>query len=327
MKKDNQKYVGKFLESDYNNFKDDLLNLLYDYKKKSQRLDTIIKQSDKQQLQLVKINEELDLYKKTLEEKVQIEVSKNRQKDKIMFQQSKEAQMGEMIGMIAHQWRQPLASISNQIISMQLNTIKDKNDLDNEDNITRFLKNQDEKFTKINKHVKLLSNTIDDFKDFFKPTKTKEIIGITYPILKALDIIKDELKYKGITVDINFKTDAEISIFTNEILQVILSIIKNSEDNFLELNAQTKPVIKISTYQENDQLIITIKDNGGGIDSKILPKIFEPYFSTKSEKNGTGIGLYMSKMLIEESNKGKLLVKNTNNGVEFKIILFMSIKI
>ncbi len=310
-RRDEKKYVGKFLEDDYDKFQTDFLSLLKDYKRKTQRLDKIIKQSDKQQFQFLKMNEELEEYKKKLEARIE--------QDKILFQQSRQAQMGEMISMIAHQWRQPLASISGTIVGMQLNQISDKYDLNNKDDLKKFLEVQDKKFTRINRQVKLLSSTIDDFRDFFKPSKRKDSVYILSPIDKALSIILTHLKEKDITVNVKLNIDDKIEIHQSEIVQVILNIIQNSEDNFIQKSI-SNPIINISTWSdENNNLSILIEDNGGGIPSDIISKIFDPYFSTKEEKNGTGIGLYMSKLIVEEHNNGELTVYNNKNGVSFNI--------
>ncbi len=310
-RREERKYVGKFLEDDYDKFQKDFLSLLKDYKRKTQRLDKIIKQSDKQQFRFLKMNEELEEYKQKQEDRIE--------KDKILFQQSRHVQMGEMVSMIAHQWRQPLASISGTIVGMQLNQISDKFDLANKDDLAKFLRIQDEKFVRINNQVKLLSHTIDDFRDFFKPSKEKETVSISSPIKKVLSIIETTLEGKGIKINLLLDTEDEIKIHQNEIVQVILNIIQNSEDNFIQKNI-SNPYINLSTgYDETKKLFIKIGDNGGGIDSDIISKIFDPYFSTKGEKNGTGIGLYMSKLIVEEHNNGELLVQNTKDGVCFSI--------
>ena len=312
-RREEKKYVGKFLEHDYDKFQNNFLSLLKDYKRKTQRLDKIIKQSDKQQFQFLKMNEELEEYKQKLEKRIV--------QDKILFQQSRQAQMGEMVSMIAHQWRQPLASISGTIVGMQLNQISDKYNLNDKKDLKEFLRVQDEKLTRMNHQVKLLSNTIDDFRDFFKPSKQKEKVVISSPINKALSMILTNLKEKEIIVNISLEIDTIVEIHQNEIVQVILNIIQNSEDNFIQKSI-LNPIINISTQNDkNNNPSILIEDNGGGISSDILSKIFDPYFSTKDEKNGTGIGLYMSKLIVEEHNDGKLSVYNNKNGASFNIQL------
>ena len=308
-----KKYVGKFLEDDYEKFEKDFLSLLKDYKRKTQRLDKIIKQSDKQQFQFLKMNEELEEYKDKLEVKIE--------NDKVLFQNSRHAQMGEMISMIAHQWRQPLASMGSTIIGLQLNQRSGKYDLSNKNELEDFLKMQNERFDRLTHQINLMSNTIDDFSDFFKPTKKKVLVNLSSPVKKVLSMVSTGLESKGISILVDFIADDTIEIYQNEIIQVLLNIIQNSEDNFVKKNV-SNPTINILTYYDNDGYpTISIKDNGLGISDAIISKIFDPYFSTKEEKNGMGIGLYMSKMIVEEHNDGKLRVSNIADGVCFTITL------
>ncbi len=310
-RRNEKKYVGKFLEDDYDKFQQDFLSLLKDYKRKTQRLDKIIKQSDKQQFQMLKVNEELEEYKEKLEVKIE--------NDKVLFQKSRQAQMGEMISMIAHQWRQPLASISGTIVGMQLAQKDTSLNLSDTETIDKLLSKQDEKFTRINNQVKALSSTIDDFRDFFKPNKPKELIDISIPIQKAVSMVVSDFLNKDITITTNYNAKIQINIYVNEIIQVILNLLQNSEENFLLNNIKNCTIDIKTAFDNNNNPYITIQDNGGGIKDEVLEKIFDPYFSTKDEKNGTGLGLYMSKMIIEEHNHGELLATNTQDGICFRI--------
>ena len=237
-----------------------------------------------------------------------------------MLQQSKLAQMGEMISMIAHQWRQPLGAISSAIISVKMNMLNSEFNLDNKGQRDEFLSLINDKHQNISEYVKILTSTIEDFRTFFKPNKVKEKVSLLLPINRALDVVKLSMNSKNIEIVTNFNVDSEIDIYQNEMMQVILNILKNSEDNFEEQNIKNKKIY-IVTKQVNDKFIISISDNGGGIQENILCDIFNPYFSTKLEKNGTGLGLYMSKIMIEEHNNGILTVTNNNQGVCFEIIL------
>ncbi len=306
-----QKYVGKFLEDDYEKFQKDFLSLLKDYKRKTQRLDKIIQQSDRQQFRFLKVNEELETYKKILEDRIKT--------DKILFQKSRHIQMGEMVSMIAHQWRQPLCAISGTIVGMQLSKQTNKYNLDIKEERDEYFRIQDDQLSRMNKNIKHLSQTIDDFRYFFNPSKEKEKIDLINPIEKVLSIVKNDLELKGITVNVDFKVNTIVFIHLSEILHVLLNILKNSEESLLENDIEDKE-ISIGTFSENEKIGIYIKDNGNGIPIDILPNIFDPYFSTKEDKNGTGIGLYMSKIIIEEHNSGELLVENLNKGVCFKIL-------
>ncbi len=257
---------------------------------------------------------------KTLNDKVKLAIDETKQKEKLLQQQSRLAQMGEMISMIAHQWRQPLGAISTTTIGIETKLILKKFDLSNEDDRDKFQNFLSIKLKDINGFVQSLSTTIDDFRNFFKPEKDKEIVSLVEPINRALKIVETSMSSKGINISCNFNNDEKLLIYQNEVMQVILNILKNSEDNFIEKKI-INPQIKITTLKSNNNYIIDIYDNGGGIAEDILPKIFDPYFSTKDEKNGTGLGLYMSKIIIEEHNSGKLIVENIDDGICFKIIL------
>ena len=244
---------------------------------------------------------------------------KIKQKEQILIQ-SRQAQMGEMISMIAHQWRQPLTAISSAIIGLKLQIDSGKIDFDQKDEIEKYLANIDKKYNKISGYVQFLSDTIDDFRNFIKPNKEKETVNITTPIEEALAIVEVSMKNNNIKIIKEYKIDKKLFLFKNEIMQVILNILKNSEDNFIEKKISNRQ-INISTKKYRNDYLISIKDNGGGIEENIINKIFDPYFSTKDEKNGTGLGLYMSKVIIKKHNNGRLSVKNTKDGVCFKIVL------
>jgi len=249
-----------------------------------------------------------------------MDLSDIKQSEKLLQQQARLAQMGEMISMIAHQWRQPLGAISSAIIGIQTKQASKKYNLEKKEDREKFIAFIDTKHSNINEYVRVLSNTIDDFRNFFKPNKDKELVTLTTPILRALEIVSSSLSSKNITIETKFNNDDTILIYANEMMQVVLNILKNAEDNFLTRKI-LNPIITITTEKEKGFYILSISDNGGGISKNIMPHIFNPYFSTKDEKNGTGIGLYMSKIMTEEHNNGKLIVKNTDIGVIFKILL------
>ena len=242
----------------------------------------------------------------SLEQKIMNEVEKNRQKDKTMLQQSKLAQMGEMISMIAHQWRQPLSAISATSGSLSL-----KSQIGNLDKDTTI-----ELSNKITEYAQHLSRTIDDFRNFFKENKTQETTTLQEMLLATLSIVEVSLKNENITIELNIKSSTELLTYVNEVKQVILNIIKNAEDVLLDKKIQN-PKITIE-IQEN---ILSISDNAGGISDEIIERIFEPYFSTKTQKDGTGLGLYMSKTIIEDHCSGELNVSNNKDGAIFTVIL------
>jgi len=255
-----------------------------------------------------------------LNTKLKEEQEKNVKKEKLLQQQARLAQMGEMISMIAHQWRQPLGAISSSLLSIQTKELSGKFDLSQDQERELFLNFMHKKHQNINEYVQILSTTIDDFRNFFKADREKKLTAITIPIERALHIVEESIKSHNIDVTTNFKDNGSLYIYQNELMQVILNILKNAEDNFLEKKIQN-PQLYISSDKDDSNFIITIQDNGGGIDKEILPHIFDPYFSTKDEKNGTGLGLYMSKIMIEKHNEGKLSAQNLADGVSFKILL------
>ncbi len=265
-------------------------------------------------------NEEIELLNKQLEQRVYDAIEETKQKEKLLQQQSRLAQMGEMISMIAHQWRQPLGAISTTAIGIETKLMLNKFNLSEENGRDKFKEFLSIKLKDINGFVQSLSTTIDDFRNFFKPDKDKEIVSLNEPINRALKIVKTSMSSKGIVIKTSLNNNERLLIYQNEVMQVILNILKNSEDNFIDV-VQKNPQINITTKKVNNNHIIKISDNGGGIPDDILPDIFNPYFSTKDEKNGTGLGLYMSKIMIEDHHSGKLEVVNIDDGVEFKIIL------
>ena len=260
----------------------------------------------KRLLELRKKSQQISLFNKTLQEKIAKEVAKNREKDKQIIQQSRLAQMGEMISMIAHQWRQPLAAISSTTSTIILKATLNK--LENTQAI--------ELATKISDYTQHLSSTINDFRDFFKPTKEKKDTSYNEIINSTLDIIETSLVNNNIKIVKDLKSTKVLHTYPNELKQVLLNLLKNSKDALLEKKIKD-PYIKIETYGN----ILQVSDNAGGISAEILDKIFDPYFTTKDEKNGTGLGLYMSKTIIQEHCNGNLSVKNSADGAVFTIEL------
>ena len=255
-------------------------------------------------------NKKIEQLNQSLESRVKLEVDKNRKKDQLMLQQSRLAQMGEMLSMIAHQWRQPLAAISATSGTLELKS--STNNLDNE--------YVEQKAHAISNYSQHLSKTIDDFRGFFKPNKEKTETTYDEIIGSVLGIMETSLKNKNIHLIKNLNYHETFSTYPSEIKQVILNLITNSEEALLE-TAVEKPYIKIVTYGKDDQYILEVSDNAGGISEKNIKYIFDPYFSTKKSKDGTGLGLYMSKTIIEEHCDGRLSVINTDKGALFTLVL------
>ncbi len=230
-------------------------------------------------------------------------------KDRMLFQQAKMAAMGEMIGNIAHQWKQPLNALG--ALKMSIVSKYQDNRLD-DSSIEQF----DLKSSQL---IEKMADTIEDFRNFFRPEKQPQDFNVRDAITESLDFIEDS--YKNHTIDIQFEpVDIIFNGYKNELVQVMLNLLNNSKDA-INLQKQEQGRVKISTQVASRQLKILIEDNGGGIDKDILNRVFEPYFTTKFKSDGTGIGLYMSKTIIEQSMAGKLMLENKNGGVRASIYL------
>ena len=236
------------------------------------------------------------------------EIDNTLEKERLLIQQSKMAVMGEMIGNIAHQWKQPLSTIST--ISTGIKFQNEMNCLNDHD-ITLGMDN-------INGSVQYLSQTIDDFRNFFKPNKTKTNFNILDALENTIKLMGSQFKNNNIELIKNIN-NAELYGYYNELLQVLINILKNAKDELIKLDTNKRRIIFIDTYTDKSNLIIKIRDNANGIPPDIIEKIFEPYFTTKSKSQGTGLGLYMAKMIIENGLLGQLSVENKSNGASFTI--------
>jgi len=228
----------------------------------------------------------------------------------LMKQQAKMAAMGEMIGNIAHQWRQPLNALSALNVGLGF---KYKMGL-----LTR---EEMEKFKEKSNHIiQNMSATIDDFTNFFQPNKFKETFKVNSAIEGAIRFVSDAYMEHNIKILHCTNLDIQISSYKNELMQVLLNIFNNSKDAFIEKGIEN-PLLSINTIQGEDEVRIEIQDNAGGIDEEIIERIFEPYFTTKFKSQGTGIGLYMSKMIIEKSMQGTLSSENRGDGLLTTIVI------
>lgn len=263
---------------------------------------------------------ELEELNEKLEERVFESVKKIRDHEEMLLLQSKNAIMGEMLEMIAHQWRQPLTSIGMISNNMLFNIIiSENNELDKE-----LFKNE---LDDINKQIKYLSSTIDDFRGFFKESKTKEKVLIENVLQKSISLTKKQLDQNSIEIElINTCSDLVINTYKNELTQVLLNLIYNSKDAFEPQNIKNKKII-IECFLRDKNLIIELKDNAGGIDKDVMTKIFQPYFSTKKEKNGTGLGLYMSRIILQKHLAADISVRNEYGGAVFSISIPIKDKI
>ena len=254
---------------------------------------------------LSKYSKEIQELNSDLEIKIQKEIESNRKKEQILFQQSKLAAMGEMIGAIAHQWRQPLNSIGLNIQLLVDDFLDNRVD-------EKYILNFEEKQMET---IKFMSKTIDDFRNFFNQDKEKQLFSLKDSVEEVIKIVDKQLQNNNIHIILN-ADNSEILGYKNEFKQVVLNLINNAKDAIIQ-NKVKDGQIEITIKDKK----IFIKDNGGGIPQNIQERIFEPYFTTKDQGKGTGIGLYMSKIIIEEHFGGKLTFENKDNGVEFIINL------
>ncbi|MBF0317676.1 MAG: PAS domain S-box protein [Nitrospirae bacterium] len=261
--------------------------------------------------EVMRKQQELQLLNRTLEDRVRDEIARRLEGEQMLIQQSKLAAMGEMLSMIAHQWRQPLSSITTISGDMQVSLVLDTF---SKDELYESLK-------KINYQAQYLSKTIDDFRLFFSPRKKRENIYLGDIIDQALAIIKNSLDYNAIKVRIDCSLASQIHTYANEITQVLLNVFKNAQDALVARRIQA-PEITVACKDDNGFFaVLDIQDNAGGMPEEIIDKVFEPYFTTKDNSTGTGLGLYMSKMIIEKHCGGELSVKNTGQGACFTIRL------
>jgi PAS domain S-box-containing protein len=265
---------------------------------------------DGQPLRLLVMSMDISEQKETskkLEELVQKEVAKNQEKQKILVQQNKLAAMGEMIGSIAHQWRQPLNNIT-----LILHFIRDN--IDNEafsrDTLAHYV-------SRAKKQIDFMSDTIDDFRSFYHPSKTKAPFDAAEAIDSTLSIMQAQLDKAEINI---LRTGETFTIigYENEFRQAILNILANAKDAILQKQSRT-PSLKGKIHIKFGANRITLYNNGGSVSPKVLERMFEPYFTTKFEDKGTGIGLYMTRSIIENNMDGTLVAKNRKRGIEFAI--------
>ncbi|WP_442765120.1 sensor histidine kinase [Sulfurospirillum cavolei] len=268
----------------------------------------LVARANSDQLNLLKavMNEMLD----NLEFRIQQEIDERTRQEQLLIQQSKLAAMGNMIGNIAHQWRQPLGEINALLMIIQVRRHF-------EDFTEEFL---NAKIEECNRITEYMSNTISDFQNFFKPSKAKEIFDVTHACERASSILQASLKYHSIEFRLEKSEGAQVLGYPNEFAQAILNVLSNAKDVLIERQIEA-PYIAMSVKNGKRYTLIKIEDNGGGIAAEHIERIFEPYFTTKHAKQGTGIGLYMTKMIIENNMNGIINVSNTQDGALFTIKL------
>jgi len=265
-------------------------------------------------IHLYSITNELKNSNKILEQKIKDAIEQNSKMEAQLYEAEKLSSMGEMIGNIAHQWRQPLSVISTAatgvIVQHEFNMLKD----------TMLI----ESMETIDKNAQYLSKTIDDFRDFIKGDSDEKVVfNLKEEIEKCLDIENPILKQNNMEVILDLDESIEINSFPNGLVQSLINIINNSKDALKE--KKEEKYIFITTKKNDKDIDIIIKDNGGGIPENIINKVFEPYFTTKHQSQGTGLGLHMTYNIIKDGLNGSISVKNTEynyNGLDCKGAVF-----
>lgn len=255
------------------------------------------------QLQLEAMND-------SLEQRVREEVAKNREKDVLMMQQSRLAAMGEMLSNIAHQWRQPLNELG---IMIQMIRYDYEDGLLDRQKVDQFI-------ASCMTTIQYMSNTINDFRDFFKQDRTPRLFDLETAIQNAVGLVRASLQHYGITVTVTLDRRCMVMGYSNELSQAILNIINNARDALVDRNTPS-PAIGVTCRIGDSEALITISDNAGGVAGDIIDKIFDPYFTTRHKSQGTGLGLYMTRMILESKLGGRITVTNTAEGAQFHIVI------
>lgn len=259
---------------------------------------------------LIKRKEEVKALNNALESRISLEVQKNREKDQMMHQQSRLASMGEMIGNIAHQWRQPL-----NIMALIMQDLYISNQLNNLDS-----QKVEESYEKANNILQYMSQTIDDFRNFFKQDNEYCEFSVKEAVDTVYSLVSTNFAYHHVACKIDVKHDSIINGGQNEFKQVLINILNNAQEAMIS-NESKKKEIRILVTRKGNQARIVISDTGGGMAKDVINKIFDPYFTTKGQTQGTGLGLFMSKQIVENTMLGSLSAKNIKDGAEFTIAL------
>lgn len=250
----------------------------------------------------------LEELNRSLEERVIMTVAELRRKDQLLIQQSRMAAMGEMLGNIAHQWRQPLNLLALKVQELGLRY-----------ECGEFSKELlDANIDKAMEIILHLSQTIDDFRDFSSPDKKKDLFSVEQVIAKTVSLVKESFKEQRIAIEVQNIGDPRINGYPNEYAQVLLNILMNARDASQERGTENAR-ITVRSWTEKGRAVVTVADNAGGIGEEIMDRIFDAYFTTKELGKGTGVGLFMSKTIIEKNMGGRLTARNVGGGAEFRI--------
>ncbi len=293
--------IGEFIAIRYDVTKE--VNLKIALEKKEKELEALNRTLERRvALQTRKLYE----LNKNLEERVREEVRKNEEKQKMLFWQSRFASLGQMMANIAHQWRQPLTELTLALFNMK----------------RAAFKRDDEQLEAIYDEAKTMiqnmSQTIEDFINFFRPDKPKEPFEIAKGLEESMQILHKTLEKEHIEIDMSIDTSLKAVGVSNELSQVIINLLQNAKDAFIENDVRERK-ISLKVSRDGDFARIIVADNAGGIEESALERIFEPYFTTKHTAKGTGLGLFMSKMIIEKGLSGSIEASNCGDGACFVI--------
>jgi len=312
--KNGDKYVNIYIHpgrKDDENHYETLIILFEDITKIATAKQQLIQEKNENALLIKEIsvkNTQLEQYNNHMQKLVKEEIRKNLEKQKMLELQARYSQMGEIIGMITHQWKQPLNAIS-----MMTNVLKLK-----QNNGAINIKLLNEKLDDILMQVSYMSQTVNDFQHFFNPIKDKIYFNVYDSIQSVLELVKSEYFHKNINVVLSGDKSLQAVGLPNELNQVVLSLLKNSKDEFVK-HPHDHMKISIDIFSSDNKAVITVSDNAGGIPEDIIDNIFDIYITTK--KDGSGLGLNISKNMIEEHMNGRLYVTNIKNGAKFTIEL------
>lgn len=268
---------------------------------KYRRLDQLVRQR----------TQELEMFNQRLQEEISKAVEKNRTQEKILMQQAKMAEIGSMVESIAHQWRQPLNILGLSMTRLNINV-----SLGNHNDMSKVIEI-------VEQQIDYMSQTIDDFRNFFKQDRTQTKVNVYHLIGEVEALLGPLLASKKIEFIKSIDPSIEILVYHNELKQVLLNIVNNAREA-IEYSKSKIREITVTCVSDKYHCTISIQDSGGGVPQHIVDKIFDPYFTTKFESQGTGIGLYMAKMIVERHCFGKLSIYNTKNGACFEIWLRQS---
>jgi len=265
---------------------------------KNRRLDELV----------LRRTDELEAFNHRLQDEIEKAVEKNRTQEKILMQQAKMAEIGSMVESIAHQWRQPLNILGLSMTKLSLSCSFGR------------IEDMEKTIEIVEQQIQYMSQTIDDFRNFFKQDRVQSNVNIDHIITEVETLLGPLLARKKITIIRDIDPSITVLVYPNELKQVLINLVNNAREA-IEQSKATQRQIRIACENNSRFCIILVEDSGGGVPLHIIDKIFDPYFTTKFESQGTGIGLYMSKMIVEKHFLGKLSVHNTKNGACFEIRL------